>query len=68
MPPVAHEFDNASVRVGDRRGGGEQFGLKLPKRGLRAGLVRAHQAGLADHVSGQDGSETALHNFCPSAR
>jgi hypothetical protein len=34
----------------------------------RAGLVRSHQAGIADHVGGQDGGKPPLHARSPSIR
>ncbi len=35
------------------------------ERRQRAGLVRAHQAAVADHVGGEDGGETTFHVSSP---
>ncbi len=39
----------------------EEFGSQVSERAQRTGLVLAHQAGIAGHVSGQDRRQSALN-------
>ena len=56
---VAHELDDAAAMVADD--GLEDLPAALLQGRERAGLVRLHQAAVADHVGHQHGGQAAVH-------
>ena len=58
---VSHHFDDPAVMSGDQR----LEDVRTPglKGSQRTGLVRLHQAAVADHIGGQNGGKTALGAF-----
>ena len=56
---VAHELDDAAAMVADDRL--EDGDAPLLQGRKRAGLVRLHQAAVADHVGHQHGGQAAVH-------
>ena len=59
---VAHQLDDAPAVGGHL--GIDQVTAKRLERGERAGLVRLHEARVADHVRGQDGRQTTPGPGC----
>ncbi len=57
--PVAHQFDDAAVVLGDLRL--DQLPPVRLQRRQRPGLVALHQPAVAGDVGGQNGGEPALH-------
>ena len=58
---VSHHFDDPAVMRGDQWL--EDVSTPRLKGGQRTGLIRLHQAAVADHIGGQNGSKTALGAF-----
>ena len=61
QPAISHALDDLAAMVGD--GGFEQVPAHCPERRKRAGLIRAHQAGIIHHIGGENGAQAALHGF-----
>ena len=57
--PVAHDLDQPAAMLADHRL--ENLPAAQLEGGERAGLVRLHQAAVADHVGQHDSGETPTH-------
>ncbi len=59
QPTIPHALDDTAVMLVDR--GRENLGSQSSERAQRTSLVLAHQAGIANHLSGQDRRQSALN-------
>ncbi len=62
---IAHQLDDAPAVALDH--GPQDLLAQVPDAAQCAGLVLPHQAGISDHIGGQDRGESALHQGLPPA-
>jgi hypothetical protein len=63
---VSHQLDDAAPMFGDE--GFQEVSAQIAQTPKRAGLVRAHQGRVADHIGSENSSKPAFQALSPSTR